>query len=286
MNLERLVYVFLEDLRFLVASGMVEAADLMQMDQEVWFELARRVNLLAALRAIPIGVPSMMAGRLPIETPWGDPSYLEISSLVSVVVLWAVLFLLGLWIGALYFGLVAMVSVDGKFDWQQITQAWPRWGMQSVLLTAILLIFLLAVTLPASFTIGLMGLLSIQIGQLAFLLFGGVLVWLLFPLLLSPHGIFLYGRNALASIRDSLGVTRFTSLRTMLFFLVVFVLWQGLNRVWNIPDETSMWTIVGIAGHAFISTSLLAASFVYYKQSYDWMQSALSRLTKPNSIKE
>jgi hypothetical protein len=36
--------------------------------------------------------------------------------------------------------------------------------------------------------------------------------------------------------------------------------------------------LVGIAGHAFITTSLLAASFIYYRDMQVWLQTVLDRL--------
>jgi hypothetical protein len=42
--------------------------------------------------------------------------------------------------------------------------------------------------------------------------------------------------------------------------------------------------LVGIAGHAFITTALLAASFVYYRDMNVWLQTVLERLQhKPSA---
>jgi hypothetical protein len=35
--------------------------------------------------------------------------------------------------------------------------------------------------------------------------------------------------------------------------------------------------LVGILGHAFISTTLLAASFVYYRDMSNWLQNVYER---------
>jgi hypothetical protein len=35
---------------------------------------------------------------------------------------------------------------------------------------------------------------------------------------------------------------------------------------------------VGILGHAFISTALLAASFIYYRDMTAWLQSVFERI--------
>jgi hypothetical protein len=38
--------------------------------------------------------------------------------------------------------------------------------------------------------------------------------------------------------------------------------------------------LVGIAGHAFVSTALLAASFVYYRDMNAWLQIVIEKLQK------
>jgi len=41
--------------------------------------------------------------------------------------------------------------------------------------------------------------------------------------------------------------------------------------LWNIPDNTTWLLLLGIIGHAFVTTSLLAASFVYYHDADVWV---------------
>jgi hypothetical protein len=38
--------------------------------------------------------------------------------------------------------------------------------------------------------------------------------------------------------------------------------------------------LVGIAGHAFVSTALLAASFIYYRDINAWLSVVLDQLQK------
>jgi hypothetical protein len=37
-------------------------------------------------------------------------------------------------------------------------------------------------------------------------------------------------------------------------------------------------TLVGILGHAFVTTSLLAASFIYYRDMQVWLQTVFEKL--------
>jgi hypothetical protein len=60
--------------------------------------------------------------------------------------------------------------------------------------------------------------------------------------------------------------------------LSVLLIAYGLNFLWNIPSPDSWMTLIGIAGHAFITTSLLAASLIYYRDMQVWLQTVLDRL--------
>jgi hypothetical protein len=102
------------------------------------------------------------------------------------------------------------------------------------------------------------------------------------PIFFAPHGIFLRGQNAFYSIYASLRLTRFTMPTSSMFVLAVFVISQGLNYLWAVPADDSWMTLVGIVGHAFVTTALLASSFIYYRDMNAWLETVFERL-KPNT---
>jgi hypothetical protein len=53
-----------------------------------------------------------------------------------------------------------------------------------------------------------------------------------------------------------------------------------LNFLWNTPSLASWWMLVGITGHAFISTALLASSFVYYRDINVWLKVVFEQLQR------
>jgi hypothetical protein len=59
---------------------------------------------------------------------------------------------------------------------------------------------------------------------------------------------------------------------SVLFILTVFLLSKGLDILWLVPTDASWLLLIGILGHAFITTGLLASSFVYYRDALRWMQ--------------
>jgi len=106
--------------------------------------------------------------------------------------------------------------------------------------------------------------------------------WLIVPVYFTPHGIFIRKQNALYSIYTSLRMARFTLPTSGMFVFGVFLLSTGLNYLWSVPDSNSWMMLIGIAGHAFISTALLAASFAYYRDMNIWLQMIFEQLQHKN----
>jgi hypothetical protein len=55
--------------------------------------------------------------------------------------------------------------------------------------------------------------------------------------------------------------------------LILIIISEGLKLLWRVPPENSWFTLVGIVGHSFVVTSLIAASFVYYHKADQWVNS-------------
>ena len=54
-----------------------------------------------------------------------------------------------------------------------------------------------------------------------------------------------------------------------LLTLGLLISW-GMGYLCAIPRLDSWFLIIGVAGHAFIATGLVAASFVFYQDRYRW----------------
>jgi hypothetical protein len=65
-----------------------------------------------------------------------------------------------------------------------------------------------------------------------------------------------------------------------LFLLAFVIINQGLNFLWNTPSQGSWLMLVGIGGHAFVSTALLASSFVYYRDINAWLKVIFEQLQR------
>jgi hypothetical protein len=58
---------------------------------------------------------------------------------------------------------------------------------------------------------------------------------------------------------------------------MILLISQGLDLLWQVPPQTSWFTLIGLIGHAFIVTGLLAASFVYYRDAGYWVDNLLQQ---------
>ncbi len=154
---------------------------------------------------------------------------------------------------------------------------------QTMLLSLIWIGLLFLIGLPLLVVLTVLTAVSSLLGQVA--LFAGaiIVIWLIMPVFFSAHGIFTMQLDALRAILSSLRMVRFTLPNTGLFLLVFVIINQGLNFLWNTPSIDSWWMLVGIAGHAFVSTALLAASFIYYRDINAWLKAVFEQLQRQAS---
>jgi hypothetical protein len=149
--------------------------------------------------------------------------------------------------------------------------AWQ--GFQTAALMIILTLFAMILTIPAIFMASFLALISPFLAQAVLLLILFSAIWFLVPLIFSPHGIFLCGQSVLNAMVTSTRVVRFSLPGTGLFLMMMIILYQGLDLLWRVPPDSSWMALVGILGHAFIATGLLAASFFYYRGGLAYAQS-------------
>ena len=252
-----------------------------QTVRTMWQAFLDQFNLVSLVSTFPVGVPSLFGGAMPVNNPLGAPAQMELHSMGQLAWVMIVLILLGLLLGSLYFGLVAQVTqkVMAALDGRQpaVTHAFSMGGLgwqtgQVLVLILLLLIVLFMVLAPALAIMAVVSLISGVLSEIVLLLAGLGAIWLLLPLIFSPQGIFLYNLNAPAAIMSSARIVRTIMPGAGLFLLAEIVINQGLGMLWSIPPATSWMALVGVLGHAFIVTALLAASFVYYRGGLNYIQ--------------
>lgn len=251
-------------------SGLPDATTL----QQFWNSFLGQFNLLSFLRTYPVGVTSLMAVSMPIKTPLGLPVGLEISSLSGLLAASAALLVIGLVAGSLFLQQIARITSPVDLN-QPSTRSW----VQAVLVSLIWMLVFMLVIPPLLLLFTFLALISPSLAQIGTIIILLLAVWVLAPIFFSPHGVFVFGQNAPASIMQSVRMMRFSLPTSGLFLVVSLLISEGLNYLWRMPPDNSWLTLIGIAGHAFISTALLAASFFYYRNINVWLKAVLEQVS-------
>ncbi len=282
LGLKSVLDPFVQRLIGLPELNTPDMASVLTTLQSFWTFVVERFNLASLLRTYPVGVPSLMSGQAPIQTPLGTAPIFQINSPLSAFGGFVIISLLGLVVGTWYFHKVSQVVFPKEENTGILALSWNT--LQIILLTFTLFLLLLVLLIPSMIVLPLLMVINPSFAQITMVLFIIVLIWLVIPFLFSPHGIFVFHQNALTSILTSARVIRFSMPGSMIFFFVILIISQGMDILWLVPPDSSWMALVGIAGHAFIATGLLAASFVYYGAAIKWLQEIVQQNNKSQKV--
>lgn len=224
-------------------------------------------NVFAALSTAPLGIPSLLAGRRPTLSPFGSPTVWPISDPLVYLGLTVLFAVVGVWLVAAYWGgVAAQVRATPSSVGAWFAQVWGDW-LQLLIGGVAFGLLLFGLSLPIqllTFFLQASPLLSALVWVLGF----SMLLWLVFYVSLTPHGIILHRRNLFYALGDSLRLVQNNTSRVTGLWLVILVLNLGLSWLWNVPPDESWLLLLGISGHAVVVTALTAASFYLYQDCY------------------
>ena len=266
--MEPMIRVFIQGL----GTGNANATALGESALELWQAVLTEFNLLSLLRTFPVGVPSLFANKSVLSTPLGQPAIIELSSAFQALLVWTCIVAFGLLLGTFFYSLVARKALAGE----KSVSIWNGF-LQTFVLSAAMILFLVVLSIPLTLVLSVVTLISIGLGQVMLILVGVVLVWMLMPLVFSAHGIYVFRQSAMISILTSVRMVRFLLPGVSMFIFTSALLLLGLDLIWTMPDQSSWMVLIGIAGHAFIASAILAASFVYFRNGVIFMQETLRR---------
>lgn len=269
-----------EQARFSLASTE-DASRLVQM-QSLFNETLEHFNLVSLitrLQMFPVGISSLMAKVMPVQSPLGEQNIFSISSGWWMLIYMFLLVVIGWVAGGLYFRWVSGIVLGEREESISPVRA----IVQTLLLSIIWVVMLVGISIPLMIVLTVLMMISPALASGAAFIMLVFSFWLIVPLYFTPHGIFIRKQNAFSSIYTSLRMARFTLPTSAMFVFSVFILSTGLNYLWSVPASDSWMLVIGIAGHAFITTALLAASFVYYRDMNVWLQSVFENLKKKNN---
>jgi hypothetical protein len=271
LSMDQIAQPILKEFNSMAASSGFSQSDI-NSALSLYNQFFQQLNLFGILRTFPIGVFSLMTTKMPLQTPWGAPAVIQVDTFEHLLG-WVVLLTLGGWLlGSLYFRWIAALVAP-----ESLPSA-GRAVLQTFFFSVVWSLLAWALGLPLLSLLYLFFTINPVLGDVILLILGFLSMWLIVPIFFAPHGMFIKKQNALTSIFTSFQLTRFTLPTTSLFVLTVVMLGIGLNFLWSFPSDDSWLSLVGILGHAFITTALLASSFVYYRDMSEWLQTVFERL--------
>ncbi len=238
--------------------------------------LSERFNLLSSLSTLPFGVPSLMAGRMPVQNPLGQGNPLEVAQPALAILLWLSLSALGLGLGAYYQHWIAQAIASGA----ELGSTW-RAALRMVGFGFILFIGAIVTATTVGLAFGVASLILPLFG-VGVLYLGLILMfWLAVYLAFTPHGIVRYNLGVIRAMLESIVLVRWNLLSTVGFLLIGFGAYWIMGQIWALPAETSWFSALAVIGHGFVSTTLVAGSYAYYQGRREWLEQARAVRSRP-----
>lgn len=253
-------------------AGFLQQEELMAEIAAQLADVAAQTNLFTGLSVPLLGVPGLLAGFVAPENTPLAPAVLEIANPFTWFLLFIALTVAGLFATTVYYGLLAesvRAGVGAPVAVGRFLRWLPVYVLRVFLLAATLLFAALAIYIPLSLGATAVTLFSPAIASLV-LMFGIVaILWLFFYLSFSLHGVLLNDRPVFWSLFESLRLVQANSLQVLLLIMLVLVIRQGLSWLWLWAGTGNWLTIISIAGHAFVTTGLITATFIFYRERYE-----------------
>ena len=250
----------------------VAPADLVETvkaTQTMWAEALEQYNLATTIRTLPVGIPSLMARLSPMESPLPWNPVIELPSVNWAVASLGIFLTVGFLLGSFFFCLISRQTAaeSPKLKFKAYLLAY----VNVVALFCLLLGLAILISIPLLIILSVLSAFNSGIAQFIVLLMGFTLIWLVIPLVFSVHGIFVNRQKPVQAAVLSVKLVRFFLPGTGLFIMTAALISELLNRLWMLPEPDSWLLLLGVFGHAFVVTSLIVASFIYYREGLRWM---------------
>lgn len=227
-------------------------------------------NLFSILRTYPLGLFSLMLDNRSGTSPLGMRIDWEIPNGFALIGAFIFLTVIGLFLGILYFYFVSRVALKSE----------PGPGLLRAVFHSLIIWSVWTVIYFVARPFLQFGALLLMNNQiivlLIFLLLAWPVTWIGLMVFFSSHGVFMLSKNAFGSIGQNFRLLRYGMPPMGWFALMAIIISQGMDLVWLTPAADTWMALVGIFGHAFISTGLLAGSFIFYRDLNSWVDQALA----------
>lgn len=254
----------------------VRSADMMpayQLITEIVEDIATRYNLFVMASPAPLlGIPTLMSIQLPVERPMGIRPDLPVLNLWGALGWSAILIIFGMGLSAFYLQQIGRhVAEETETPAPGPPPLHRLWG-QLLQMVGALILLAGGALITVSLVVAIMGAFSPALAGLFTTLFISIVVFILVHVIYAVPSMVQMRRLPLKALQESVILTRVDFPGTTGLLLALLVLSQGLNFVWTLPEAGSWATLVGIGGHAFVSTALTAALFIFYQERLAYLR--------------
>ncbi|MGD8813008.1 MAG: hypothetical protein PVI78_00875 [Anaerolineales bacterium] len=248
------------------SEATAELVEQLQLLRTGLIEIGSRFNLTTALSSLPVGIPSLMSSRMPLNNPLGSPLAFDLDGMSMIIGAWLLLTVVGLGLGVRYQFWIARQAAP-ESDPGKGLRTWSR----MLILAVIAYVFVTLYVFISLMMTGLASAVHPFIGMLVLFLAISLLFWLLIYLAFTPHGIVRYRLGVIQALVESAAVVRWSLIGTMGFLGMAFVInWLTL-QIWILPPEDSWFVMLSILGHAFVSSMLWLGSYIYYQERREFL---------------
>lgn len=269
----------------LLTSGSNTAADGTQVFATLLEIAGERFNFFSVLSTAPLGLPSLLSGRPAILTPLGVPPTFALGNVLLYLIVQVIFVVVGVWGGALYFGMIAQQVRDGRFNIRELViRVWADW-LRLLIVLALALVLIFIIGAPTFVIASVASAFSPILGYLILVAVGTGLLWVLIFGGFAPHGIVLQQRGLFGGLLDSLRLVQSNLPQTASLFATLMLINLGLSALWGLPADASWLLLVGISGHAIVATATVAATFVFYQDRYRWWQEMQKNTATPRTVR-
>jgi hypothetical protein len=180
--------------------------------------------------------------------------------------------LISLLLGCFCLSLIAGDARDGDTGLSYALQVAGRSWIRLVTLVLVVVLAMIVVGIGIGVVSSLVAVLSVDLAGLLLSLFGwGFLSICTYGAVIfyfTSRAIILDDMGIVRSIWNALNVIHRNFLPAVGFILLVSVLQTGLLYIWRLLAVSPAGTLVGILGNAYVSTGLIMASFIFYRDRY------------------
>ncbi|NHZ71955.1 MAG: hypothetical protein GWP17_02585 [Aquificales bacterium] len=263
--------------------GLLPQDAALQDISEQMLALAPRTNLFTSLSVPFIGIPVLMVGATPENTPL-PVEITELANPLAWLGLFLLFLILGVLITAVYYNLIAQVirlqEESALLSPLKLLGRMGKTWLQLLglgIIIAIVSIIIYIPLLPITFVVALF---SQTLATLVLLIGPVLILWLLIFTYFVPHSLSLFAQPLHLAMLTSVQLVRFYFTPMLMLLVTILIIRNVLGSLLILADDGSWLTGIGILGHAFVMTSLITATFIFFRDRYVVLEEKLRMVSQ------